>query len=299
MNSLHLKALLLATRGSISSAARQLGKKQPQVSQWISDLEIELGVELFERTGNRTSLSQAGRQLLPHLIHTLSQLEQFEKSAELLAKQEPIVLRIGIENYIPDLAFTQPLAVTLDLAQISVEVYRADLSQLQQDLTLGSVDIIIAHESDILHHTDFQYCRLGYYQEVLVCSPAHPLAKLPVISTADLGEYRELVWGEAQQNESSLLDHMPGFSARYSLFSDVQPLIAMLKHSKGFAFLPAELVDAEIINGQLLTLECDFETMTIDRRIELCWRNGLTFSQYGRQVIDAFKVNHQLVNKSV
>ncbi|MBF4254492.1 LysR family transcriptional regulator, partial [Vibrio anguillarum] len=43
MNLLHLKALLLAVEtGSISAAARKLGKKQPQVSQWISDLEIDL-----------------------------------------------------------------------------------------------------------------------------------------------------------------------------------------------------------------------------------------------------------------
>ncbi|WP_299493727.1 LysR family transcriptional regulator [uncultured Shewanella sp.] len=299
MNSLHLKALLLATEGSISSAARQLGKKQPQVSQWISDLEIELGVEFFERTGNQTRLSQAGRQLLPHLTHTLSQFDQFVKSAEMLAKQEPTVLRIGIENYIPDLAFTQPLAVTLDLAQISVEVYRANLSQLHQDLSLGSVDIIITHESDIIHHTDFQYCRLGYYQEVLVCSPVHPLAQLPIVSSAVLGEYRELVWGEAQQNVPPLQDNMTGFSASYSLFSDIQPLIAMLKHGKGFAFLPAELVAAEINNEKLLVLQCDFETEAIDRRIELCWRNGLALSQYGSQVIDAFKVNHQLINKTL
>ncbi|MBF4312635.1 LysR family transcriptional regulator, partial [Vibrio anguillarum] len=66
MNLLHLKALLLAVEtGSISAAARKLGKKQPQVSQWISDLEIDLGVSFFDRTGNKMSLSKDGERLLP------------------------------------------------------------------------------------------------------------------------------------------------------------------------------------------------------------------------------------------
>jgi len=63
MNSLHLKALLLAIEtSSISAAARKLGKKQPQVSQWIADLEIDLGVSFFDRTGNKMTLSRAGER---------------------------------------------------------------------------------------------------------------------------------------------------------------------------------------------------------------------------------------------
>lgn len=63
MNSLHLKALLLAIEtGSISAPARKLGKKQPQVSQWISDLEIDLRVNFFDRSSNQSTLSLEGER---------------------------------------------------------------------------------------------------------------------------------------------------------------------------------------------------------------------------------------------
>ncbi len=302
MNSLHLKALLLAVEtGSISSAARKLGKKQPQVSQWISDLELDLGVNFFDRTGNKTTLSKAGERLLPYLTHTMSQLDHFIQSAEIIAADELTVLTIGIENYIPGLAFTQPLALTLDLPHLSVEVYREDKYQLAQDLTDGSADIIITHESDILHHPHFEYCRLGHYKEVLTCSPDHPLALLSVVTTRDLSQYRELVWGETNSkiDQMNSSDNCDGFSPRYGIFSDIQPLIAMLKYAKGFAFLPAESVNTDIENGGLIALNCDFEPKGIDRRIELCWRNGLGLSMHGSQVIEAFKTCHQLADKPV
>ncbi|MEO9496480.1 MAG: LysR family transcriptional regulator [Vibrio splendidus] len=301
MNSLHLKALLLAAEtGSISAAARKLGKKQPQVSQWISDLEIDLGVNFFDRTGNKMSLSKDGERLLPYLTHTMSQLTKLVQSAEIISQGESTVLRIGIENYIPDLAFTQPLALTLELSHLCIEVYREEQHQLMRDLSEGNVDIIITHESDTLHHQHFEYCRLGHYKEVLACSPDHPLTKLPIVTSNDLSQYRELIWGETTNNNEQYRDNnSDGFSPSYGVFSDIQLLIAMLKHNKGFAFLPAEFVNTHIESGQLVALHCDFEPAGIDRRIELCWRNGLTLSPYGNQIVEAFKTHHQLSDKPI
>jgi len=294
MNSLHLKALLLAIEtGSISAAARKLDKKQPQVSQWISDLEIDLGVNFFDRSGNKSTLSLEGERLLPYLTHTLSQLDRFVQSAEMISQDEPTVLTIGIENYVPDLDFIEPLSRILDLVDLSIEVYRDEKQQLTQALIKGDVDIIITHESDTLHHQQFEYCRLGHYQDVLVCAPTHPLASLSVVNTSDLSQYRELILGESNsQLQSDERDD--SFSPSYAMFADIQPLITLLKHNKGFAFLPADYISNDIANKQLTTLACDFEPAAIIRRIELCWHNGLTLSTQGSQVITAFKDNHQL-----
>ena len=47
-----LKTLLVAAQaGSFSAAARQLGKAQSVVSTAIANLEIDLGLELFDRSG--------------------------------------------------------------------------------------------------------------------------------------------------------------------------------------------------------------------------------------------------------
>lgn len=50
---------------SFSEAARQLNLTQPTVSYHVKALEQELNVTLFERSGSRLMLTEAGRQLLP------------------------------------------------------------------------------------------------------------------------------------------------------------------------------------------------------------------------------------------
>lgn len=56
--------LVTAEEGSLSAAARALGMAQPTLGRQVSALEQELGVVLFERVGNRMSLTPGGLQLL-------------------------------------------------------------------------------------------------------------------------------------------------------------------------------------------------------------------------------------------
>ena len=71
----HFKALLAtAETGSFSAAARRLGKAQSVVSAAIANLEIDLGLALFDRSGRYPVLTEAGaRQVenLPDEIRTL------------------------------------------------------------------------------------------------------------------------------------------------------------------------------------------------------------------------------------
>ncbi|MBY6155327.1 LysR family transcriptional regulator [Vannielia litorea] len=59
--------LAAAEEGSLSAAARKLGQTQPTLGRQVSGLEEALGVTLFERAGRSLQLTQAGRELLPHL----------------------------------------------------------------------------------------------------------------------------------------------------------------------------------------------------------------------------------------
>lgn len=56
-----------ATTGSFSAAARQLGLTQPTLSRQIAALENDLSLLLFERTGRKLILTEAGRDLLSPL----------------------------------------------------------------------------------------------------------------------------------------------------------------------------------------------------------------------------------------
>jgi DNA-binding transcriptional LysR family regulator len=62
-----LEAFLAASSNqTFTGAAKQLGMTQPAMSDLIRRLETELGAKLFQRSGRRLVLTQAGEQLLPH-----------------------------------------------------------------------------------------------------------------------------------------------------------------------------------------------------------------------------------------
>ena len=60
-----LQAFLYAAESlSFSDAAKQLHLSQPTISHHIKSLELELGVELFTRSGSGLKLTDAGRLLM-------------------------------------------------------------------------------------------------------------------------------------------------------------------------------------------------------------------------------------------
>lgn len=56
-----------ARLGSFSAAADELGMTQPAVTRQVRALERRLGAELFVRTANRSTLSEAGARLQSHV----------------------------------------------------------------------------------------------------------------------------------------------------------------------------------------------------------------------------------------
>ena len=61
----HTRAFLVtAEEGSLSAAAKALNMTQPTLSRQVSALETALGLQLFERVGQRLILTQCGHRLL-------------------------------------------------------------------------------------------------------------------------------------------------------------------------------------------------------------------------------------------
>lgn len=87
--------LAAAEYENFSAAARKLNMSQPSVSFQIQSLEQQLKVELFQRTGTRIQLTQAGRDLLPIANEMMNLSCQIE---DIIQGQQSIVtgsLRIG------------------------------------------------------------------------------------------------------------------------------------------------------------------------------------------------------------
>lgn len=109
MNLFHLRYFVqLAHTQHYTRAAEQLCITQPSLSHAITQLETELGVPLFEKSGRNTTLTHFGEEFLVCAENTLSTLDAGVESMQCAARGEGLIrlglLRtLGVE-YIPRLA---------------------------------------------------------------------------------------------------------------------------------------------------------------------------------------------------
>jgi DNA-binding transcriptional LysR family regulator len=77
-------------------AAERLHMSQPPLTTRIQDMERDLGVELFRRTGNRIELTDAGRMVLKAAKETLAHAEGVWEAAQRAARGECGHVRVGV-----------------------------------------------------------------------------------------------------------------------------------------------------------------------------------------------------------
>jgi LysR family hca operon transcriptional activator len=93
----HLRYFIaVAEEGSLSNAAeKRLHTAQPSLSRQIRDLELEVGVKLFERRPRGISLTPAGRVFLDHARMALLQVEIASEAARRVEQPDKPTFVVG------------------------------------------------------------------------------------------------------------------------------------------------------------------------------------------------------------
>ena len=95
MNLFYLRYFVtLAHMQHYTKAAEQLCIAQPSLSHAISQMEKELGLPLFEKSGRKTTLTRFGEEFLACAERTLSTLDEGIASIQRSARGEGLI-RLG------------------------------------------------------------------------------------------------------------------------------------------------------------------------------------------------------------
>ncbi len=126
-----------AEDGTASGAAARLHVTQPGLSRQLRQLELELSVELFDRTGGRLTLSRTGRALLPLARDLLERADAFRVAATFHAHGRLDQLTIAA----PAVTLTDvvaPFIVTLEPDDPVATVFEGDARDPVQALHRGA-----------------------------------------------------------------------------------------------------------------------------------------------------------------
>lgn len=81
-----LKAFVVTVEeGSFSAALRAIGKAQSRISTAVSNLEIDMGLDLFDRTARYPISIEKGQALYQQALIILSQCERLDSQAKTLS----------------------------------------------------------------------------------------------------------------------------------------------------------------------------------------------------------------------
>ncbi|MBO8186714.1 LysR family transcriptional regulator [Streptomyces spirodelae] len=142
----HLRVLrAVATTGSFSAAARELGCTQPAVSQQMKALEATAGTPLLVRAGREMRLTEAGEALVRHATGILAGLAAAEEEVAALAGLRAGRVRLvsfpsGSSTLVP----TAVAAMRADHPGTRVSLVEAEPPRSVEMLQAGDCEIALA-----------------------------------------------------------------------------------------------------------------------------------------------------------
>jgi DNA-binding transcriptional LysR family regulator len=182
----HLRYFIaVADELSFRRAAARLHIAAPPLSVQINKLEIEIGVELFEREGRGIRLTDAGRTFLVHARKTLAEADRAIIAARQSASGEIGELAIGhnmpagfrvFPEVVPDFKRKWP--------QVRLTFHHLNVGQQLERLRHSTLDIGVVWLPGPLDDLDVH--ELLVEPVIAVLHKDHPLANAPSVSVRDL-----------------------------------------------------------------------------------------------------------------
>jgi len=244
-----------AEEGNFTAAGRRLRRAQSVVSQTLANLEGQIGVKLFDRSGRVPTLTDQGHALLGSARAVAKEVDLFKARARGMAAELETELSLVVDSMFP-VAVLGP-AVAAFHVQFPSMPLRLDLETwdavadpvLERRCAIG----ILASLSPA--PPQFSLERLLTVRGIKVVSPQHPLAtQRAPIPTAVLAENIQLMHGDRSSVRTARLGLL---SQRMWHLRDLAAMHHFLRAGVGFGMLPLHLVQADLTSGALVGIHVE------------------------------------------
>ena len=242
--------------GSFSAAATRLGRAQSAISYIVRELETKLGTTLFDRSGYRPRLTEAGGLLLPRVERLLQDAFALAAAADALSKGVEPEIVLAVDSLFPVDALTAPLAkFAAEYPHVRLRILVETMGAAVDAIHDGTADVgILMAVDERLDGLEPQ--TIIPIELVPVASPNHPLAirakDVPAIDHRTAREHLQLVLTNRSDGAGT---HDKGVhSSRTWRLTDLATKRALILAGTGWGSLPRHLVADDIAAGRLRAL---------------------------------------------
>lgn len=241
--------------GTFAGAAKRLHKAQSAVSYAIRDLEGQLGVELFDRSGHRAELTDVGRMVLQEGRYLLAAARRLETVVSRLAHEWEPRLDVIIDGIVPMEPVMRVLKTMADeqvptLIQVKMEFLGGVHYRFDRD----NADCMLVKDFDA---DEFLAAEpLAPVEAVLVAESTHPLCTRDDARPVELEELKRYVELTIQDSSPSPGPDPRTFGGtRVFFLSDFHTKRQALLRGLGFGWMPLHLVDEDLAADRLREID--------------------------------------------
>ncbi|APY12552.1 LysR family transcriptional regulator [Seonamhaeicola sp. S2-3] len=267
----------VARRLNFTKASEELLISQPAVTKHIKELETRFNLALFDRQGNKVTLSPAGEVLLRHTEKIHEIYRQLEFDLNQLNATLQGTLHVGSSTSITQYILPPLLAKFHKIHQdVKVELFSGNSEQIEQallnkDIELGIVEGKLKKRE--MHYTPFLKDEI-----VLVCSSKNSSIKKDEILPEELKNIPLLLREPGSGTLEVIANALKEKGIRLSdliiemQLGSTEAIKSYLQHSNCMAFVSLHTIFEELQNGDLKIIEV--KKMSIPRHFYFIRRQG-------------------------
>lgn len=245
--------------GSTTQASQMLALSQSAVSAALTDLEGQLGVQLFDRVGKRLVVNEHGRLLYPRAVALLEQAGEIEQ----LFREENGAIRVYASSTIGNYILPEVIAR-----------YRRDFPSLPLEMSVGNSQDVINAVADFrvdigliegpCHMAEIVTEPWLEDELVIFASPASPLLTEKVTLerlAAAPWILREKGSGTREIVDYLLLSHLPQFVLAMEL-GNSEAIKHAVRHGLGISCLSRRVIAEQLETGSLVEIKAPLPRLT-------------------------------------
>ncbi|EIU7612936.1 LysR family transcriptional regulator [Vibrio vulnificus] len=230
----------IAELGSVSEAARHLDCNRTKLSMSIKSLEKELDIDLFVRSGNQLTLSEAGKAIFKDCENLLVTAQRIKQTCADVSGVFNAEMWIARDDSLPDEIWQEfSHKLSKQYPSTAFNIVLASSGDLANLVETGQVDFAFGVDYERVDSPKITYSPLGKIRMMSVCRIDHPLTKMRRVSDEDLRAQMQALM--VYLNEKDNPELRP-FSLKHIGFSCFDYMLNMILQEDAWGVLPEPLI---------------------------------------------------------
>lgn len=246
----------IARKGSFAAAAESLYRVPSAITYTVRNLEDNLGVPIFNRSGHRATLTEAGEELLREGRHLLRAAGELELRVKRVATGVETDLGVAISDIL-HLEAIYPILEEFYEQQFGtrIRVLREVFGGSWDALMTGRACISIGAPGEGPPGGGYSTRLIGTLEFVFAVAPQHPLAQIAgPLQNEDIRQYRSISAADTSRN---LPPRTSGILSGQDVLTvpDMQSKLSAQIAGLGVGYLPRKLAEEYTKQGKLMIKE--------------------------------------------